>query len=219
MTTRKRGKTVIAFDFDGVILNGMKFHGILAADVMNKHFGMPKQEAMRRYHETTGIPFPKQLESIFPKEGPEKIKACADEYIERKVDEVFRKADLFPGVRDALASLKKAGYFLMVTTATETKITEEILKKFGIRMYFTLVWGEEYGNKTEHIKRIQKRMKPRKMIFIDDSPNQMFKAHAITVGMAGSPKSGMHSSKELKDAGADYVIRNLIELVPIVKKI
>ena len=82
-------KVVIMFDLDGTLFDTMGAHADLAADVMAKHLGLSKKSARNKYLATAGVPFPKQLELIFPNAKSAQRNACEQEYVERKMIEVY----------------------------------------------------------------------------------------------------------------------------------
>ena len=212
------GLTAILFDFDGCILDTMKRHGLLAANVMNKYFGMPVETAIKRYHETTGIPFPKQLENIFPNK-PDKWKPCADEYVRRKTEEVFNKAVPFPDVKEMLKALKKKGVLLVISSSTEADMINRIMEKFGLDSYVKHVYGEHEGGKPDHVKDIEEKYNPETVVFVGDSTSDVKmnqKAErVITVGRAGPESSGMLSKEKLIEAGANIATDDLRVLAKI----
>jgi beta-phosphoglucomutase-like phosphatase (HAD superfamily) len=62
------------WDFDGTLVDTMPSHTKLASEVINKHFGLPKEKAKQEYLKTTGSPFDIQLKMIFPKSDGKKKK-------------------------------------------------------------------------------------------------------------------------------------------------
>ncbi len=214
-------KKVLMIDFDGVILDSMKLHGKLASECMTKHLNMPPDESIKRYYATTGIPFSRQLELIFPEENSnikKKIELCEKEYNKRKIKEVFSKATLFPDTATSLKIIKKLGFYCVISTSIERILTENLLKKHQINKYFVFVMGKEEGNKREHIRKIMEH-KPKIIYFIGDSRSDatLNKFGVITIGMTGSKNKGMLSKAELRKSGADYVVSSLAELQTIIK--
>jgi beta-phosphoglucomutase-like phosphatase (HAD superfamily) len=59
-------KVIVMWDWDGTLADTMPAHADLAAMCINAHFGMNIPEARESYLKTTGIPFDRQLEKIFP---------------------------------------------------------------------------------------------------------------------------------------------------------
>lgn len=210
-------------DFDGITLDSMKLHGKLASECMTKHFNMSQDEAIKRYYATTGVPFSRQLRLIFPKNNPsikKKIELCEKEYNQRKIKEVFSKATLFPDTANSLKTIKKSGFYCVISTSTERTLTEKLLKKHQIAKYFVFVMGKEEGDKKEHIGKVME-YKPKIIYFIGDSRSDvnLNKFGVITIGMTGSKNKGMLSKAELRKSGADYVVSSLAELQTIIKNL
>lgn len=210
---------VFMFDFDGCILDTMKKHGLLAADVMHRYFGMPKQQAVVCYHETTGIPFPKQLDVIFPNEPEAKRQACAQEYAKRKIEEVFNKAKPFQDVRPTFEQLHKRGEILVISSSTEAEMIQRLLQKFGLSRFVNHVFGFHEGTKLNHIDIIQQRYNPQTIVFVGDSGSDVklnqHRANVVTVGRAGPRTSGMLSPKQLNEAGANIALHSLLMLTQV----
>ncbi len=59
------GIKVVIFDFDGTIADTMPFLTELAVKLITENYNVSKEEAERKYLETTGMDFASQLETIF----------------------------------------------------------------------------------------------------------------------------------------------------------
>ena len=199
------GKIVVMNDFDGTILDTMEAHGILAADCINRHFGMDLKTAKRRYFETAGVPFHRQLETIFPGDDFEaQRQKCAAEYHNRKIEEVYFQANLFPDVFPYLGMLDDKGAYATISTSTEGPLTSELLIRHDIADAFIAIRGAERGSKPKHIKEV-KIYGPRLILFAGDSRSDMAlsKSEGVTaIGRSGPETKGMLSRGELIEAGA-----------------
>ena len=211
----KNGDILIAYDFDGTVLDTMAAHGRLAADCMHAEFGTEYKEAMRLYYSTTGIPFPKQLEKIYPKGPAEKRKACADNYWNRKTAEVYRATKPFPEIKETLELTGTFAQKSTIASSTEAWLIKELTGKHGLTKYFESIWGCEEGSKQEHIARMRKKYKIAAVIFVGDSTSDVKmkeKGADLTIGKAGPKESGMLSPAELVAAGADYATEDLRDI-------
>ena len=205
-------------DFDGNLLDTMRLHGELAADCMHKHFDMPKDEAVERYHATTEIPFPEQVKKIFPNAEDEQRAACTAEYVRRKFPEVYWLAKPFPDVDETISTLNRMNVLNSIATSTEEELTKEVLSNHGLLDLFELVWGCESGSKEDYLKTL---MDADAIVFTGDSRSDMeaYKTDpkkVITVGRTGDPKSRLLTAEQLYIAGADYVLNDFRELIPLI---
>ncbi len=57
---------VVAFDFDGTIVPSMEAYGRAAARLISSAYSIPEDSAYRQYMDTSGLPFPQQLDIIAP---------------------------------------------------------------------------------------------------------------------------------------------------------
>jgi phosphoglycolate phosphatase len=101
----------VLFDLDGTLLDTMPAFADVAADVIARHHGMPRNAARAAYLATSGIPFFEQLEQIAPAD-PRNAAAVAE--FER--DKLVATAGVEPDARtvDALAALRAKGLRIAV---------------------------------------------------------------------------------------------------------
>ena len=67
---------LLVFDLDGTLIDTMGDYADKAAALIRDHYGTPKDEARRRYFETSGVPFEQQLEQIFPGDDRRRHRHC-----------------------------------------------------------------------------------------------------------------------------------------------
>ena len=212
-------RLVLQNDFDGNMFNTMPLHGQLAADTIYRHFGISRTEAEERYFLTTGPPFHKQLEIIFPDAKEKERELCATEYHERKISEVYDNAQPFPEVKDFLQKVH-GKYPLLIATGTETPLVSSLLDRHELLPYIDAVWGCEYGSKGERIGRAKKLFRPDIVIFTGDSASDVALSripNVVTVGRTGDQR-GMLSREKLSSGGATRVMESFEELFGIIKQ-
>lgn len=193
------------FDFDGTLIDTMSAYSKLAAEVINKYFGINKKLAYKKYKETTGLPFEKQLESIFPgKEHKQKREKCAKEYVNRKVvDRKIVEALPMKGAIELLKSLKKRGFKQFILSGTERKIISNFLKRNKIS--HIPIFGKESGTKKEILMFLRKKFKNKKFLLVSDSLNDLLLPVDIKVGIYKTKKE----KEWLLKANPHYLIRDL----------
>ena len=87
-------KKAIVFDFDGTLVDTMQIFADVASRLIFEHYGLDKDAARQKYFETSGLPFCKQIEIIFPGHSSnekvastyevEKIEATSDIIMDRE---------------------------------------------------------------------------------------------------------------------------------------
>lgn len=206
-------KPLILWDFDGTLVDTMLEHIKLAREVISKHFGIKKEKAEKLYLETTGLPFEKQLEIIFPgKKFKKQRNFCAKEYTERKIKEVYGKIKPIKGALEILRKLSKLKYRQFILTGTEKALVQKWLQKNKISGVNVL--GKEKGQKKDHIK-ILRRKYPRKRLFlVSDSLKDLTLPVEIKIGFFKTEKE----KKWLIKAKPNFLINNLKLVEKILKK-
>jgi len=165
---KKRKNFLILLDFDGTLVDTMASHTSLASEVIAKHFVISKKWAEKEYTKTTGIPFDRQLEIIFPGEKYKgKRVKCAQEYHKEKLKKVYLKTLPTKGTLETLKKLQKLGYKQLILTGTEEWIVKKWLKEKKILKIE--VWGKESGIKQDHIKVLRKKFPKEKFLIVSDS--------------------------------------------------
>lgn len=213
--------TAILIDFDGTLFNTMGKYTELATDVMAKHFGISRREAKRIFLAKAGIPFQELLENVFSKAGRTEILSCAKEYDARKIKEVYGAAKPFREVKQALQAIRSNGFALFVSSSTESTIIEPLLKKYGLRDYFSDVFGLNHGVKRNHIESVLTKGGFERACFVGDSKvdaalgKRFASGTVFTIGKAGKKRQGMHKKRTLLKAGATFVTPDLRSVATI----
>ncbi|MDO8519289.1 MAG: HAD hydrolase-like protein [Deltaproteobacteria bacterium] len=164
----------VVFDFDGTLVDSMGGFATVASGVICKHFGKTRAWGHTRYLETSGLPFPFQLEKMFP--GDLRIPEAVAEYDRIKI-ESYGKASFFPDVKPALEWLCDQGVGLAISSNNDFAILE---KKLGpLASLFDCVAGFEPGflKGDKHFEWIRARLRDPAMIFIGDSLHDAVMAH------------------------------------------
>jgi phosphoglycolate phosphatase-like HAD superfamily hydrolase len=129
---------------------------------------------------------------------------------------------LFPEVEATLASLKSKGYLLIFSSLTPRPAVEARLEAAGIRAYFEIALGTfppEGITKADHprMAREQLGMSDQEFalaaVYVGDGEGDM--ALAKAAGIVAVGRLTDNNEEELRKAGADYVVRDLTELEPL----
>lgn len=165
---------IAVFDWDGTIVNTMDAHADLAAECISQCFGMSFVEARKHYLATTGIPFDKQLEKIFPgKEFEDARKACAKSYHGLKGICVYGDPKMFPGIPDIIDHGRKEEIPIMISSSTEEAVIKKWADDHGL--FFSAIFGRESGTKKDHIELLRELYSGNdvRIVFFSDSSGDM----------------------------------------------
>lgn len=175
----------IIFDFDGTIANTMPFLTELAVRLMTETYDISKNEAKKRYLETTGLAFANQIELIFPNHPNNHEVATTFE--SRKLEGIFAHS-IFSEVIPTLKYFKNKGIKTFICSSTK----QEIITKYArLNKIDDLVDGL-FGYKSDFRKGAQidfvlqhYKLQPSEVLFIGDSLKDYDFANDKKVGFIG----------------------------------
>jgi len=174
---------VVAFDMDGTLIDDMPLIAGVAADVLHRAFGTPPADAKVHYFATTGMPFEAQLAQLYP-DVPVALRAqTARLFHERKVREAYAFAKIFPEVPRLLKRLDQERWTLVVSTGAEREVSELLLEREGIRIWFDAVLGSGQGTKREHLAEFRRRYPDVPVFLVGDSRFDLEAARDLHVPM------------------------------------
>lgn len=132
-------KRAFIFDMDGVIVDSEPLHTATKMETFH-HFGIPFEE--RRLEQYAGRTS-KELFSDALADCPTALtwKELADYKHRLYIDRLTHADDIvpIPGVVQLIARLHAKGNLLAVASSTGRNIIEMVLRRFGVRPYFTAV--------------------------------------------------------------------------------
>ncbi len=159
----------IIFDFDGTVANTMPFLTELAVKSITENYTISKEEAKRRYLETTGLDFASQLESIFPNHSNNQEVAAGFE--KRKLEGIFDHP-VFPDVIPTLKYFRNKKIKAVICSSTK----QNIITKYGqlnkIDVLMDNLFGYEQNfRKGDQIDFVLQhyQLQPDKVLFVADS--------------------------------------------------
>lgn len=215
--------THIFFDLDGTLTDPAQ--GITNSFIHAlKFYGLP----IPSYEELCkliGPPLPYSFESTFGFDHDKAMEAVA------KYREYFSTNGLFEnkvysGIPELLQTLKEQGKHLVVATSKPEEYSIKIIEHFGLDKYFDYVCGslmdESRSKKSEVIAYALKRCglgecDKAQVLMVGD------RFHDIEGAKANGLKScgvlfGYGSRQELEKSCADYIVKDINELLEVIKK-
>lgn len=132
--------------------------------------------------------------------------------------------ELYPGVKEALASLQDRGYALVLASSKPEDACRIILEHHGILSYFTEVVGatldSRISSKKEVLEEVLRRMdiqNPKECILIGDTIYDVEGAKDIGMDCIGV-SYGFGRVEELERAGAYCICKDLEEVVRSIER-
>lgn len=154
----------------------------------------------------------------------EELTRVVSHYLMRLPEEVARSSGyhVLVGVEEQLPRLCRGGFLLGITTGALEAAAHIKLARAGLGRFFMFGgYGSDSADRGELTRKAIDRggvicgspLDPRRVLVVGDTPKDIAAARAtdaISVGVA----SGKYSEEELRDAGAEYVLRSLEEDLP-----
>lgn len=211
-------KKAIFFDLDGTLTDSGE--GIINCAILGlQHFGLPipSREELRVF---VGPP----LDQTFIKFGVPEDKA-------REAIDVFRSQYLvtgkfenypYPGIREALQTLKSQGHRLFVATSKPEVTALEVLEKFELTQYFEQIVGATLDGTRSHkadvIAYLLKKLSDvPSIMMVGDTAFDVTgaAAHGIpTIGVSW----GYGKVEDMEQAGAAAIAHDMDELVKLLNQ-
>jgi phosphoglycolate phosphatase len=154
----------------------------------------------------------------------EELARVVSQYLMRLPEEVAQSSGyrVLDGVEELLPRLCRDGFLLGITTGAVEAAAHIKLARAGLNRFFSFGgYGSDSADRGELTRKAIDRagvilgssLDTRRVLVLGDTPKDIdaaHAAHAIAVGVA----SGRYSEAELREAGADHVLRSLIEALP-----
>ncbi len=171
-----------------------------------------------------GLPLDGCFEALYPDEAKETIQLCAETY--RRIFQenlLTKKPQVFPKVKETLSMLKEQGYTLTIASSRWHKSLSELTHDLDIAEFISYLVGADDVEKAKPnpepvIKTLAAMGADASQTLVVGDMNvdilMGLNAGAMTCGVT----YGNGTRKELEDAGADYIINSIDELIEITNR-
>ena len=213
---------LIIFDFDGTLGNTRR-NIVTTMQMVIKELQLPERNEAE-CASTIGLPLAECFRTLFPDIQDELIPHCAETY-RRIFNENLQKItpEAFPGVVKTLKNLKEQGFALTIASSRSRNSLTELTHNMGIADYISYLIGaddvKEAKPKPEPVLKTLAAMQ------FDASETLVVGDMAVDILMgsnAGTKTCGVtwgnETREELNEAGADFIIDRMEELIEIVGK-
>jgi phosphoglycolate phosphatase-like HAD superfamily hydrolase len=216
---------IFGTDYDGVIINIEPQKATAFGSLLNKEWGVDKNEAENLWHATGGTSRRYKFDYCFKKQfnknlTDEEYMVIGEKFGSLLRKEYYPKLELLPGALDLLKFAKKNFDFTFVSSGVPMKEIQYLVNINELSEYFNLVLGTDntYKTKNDHFQRIIAEQKPELIIYIADGPEDMRIAKEFELVKAIGVATN-HSKEELLNAGAKNVVNNLDEGLLLIKSL
>lgn len=171
-----------------------------------------------------GLPLDGCFEALYPDEAKETIQLCAETY--RRIFQenlLTMKPQVFPKIKETLSMLKEQGYTLTIASSRWHKSLSELIHDLDIAEFISYLVGADDVEKAKPnpepvIKTLAAMGADASQTLVVGDMNvdilMGLNAGAMTCGVT----YGNGTRKELEDAGADYIINSIDELIEITNR-
>ena len=212
---------LVIFDFDGT-LGDTRRNIVRTMQMTIAELHLPNRSE-EECAATIGLPLVGCFETMFPDLQKENVQTCADTYRRIFAENLQTlKPQLFPRVKETLTQLSEQGYTLTIASSRSHASLVELTNDMGIAACISYLIGADDVEKA----------KPAPEPVLNTLDALRFEAsQALVVGdmavdilmgaNAGDKTCGVTwgngARKELEQAGADYIINSIEELIEVLK--
>jgi phosphoglycolate phosphatase len=214
-------KGLIIFDFDGT-LGDTRRNIVTTMQMTIAELHLPNRSE-EECAATIGLPLAGCFKTLFPDIQDELIPLCAETY--RKFFNENLKTiqpEAFPGVVETLSILHQKGFTLTIASSRSRNSLTELTRNMGIADYISYLLGAD--DVKEAKPKPEPVLKTLADMHYDADETLVVGDMAVDIQMganAGAKTCGVTwgngTRDELVQAGADYIIDNMEELLGIVK--
>lgn len=209
----------IIFDFDGT-LGDTRHNIVVTLQATMRDLGL-EVRSVEECVSTIGLTLEDSFLTMYPAMGREEAQRCVAYYRDifyRSIDELMPQS--FDGVHSTLAELHRRGVTMSIASSRSTPSLILFMKNMGIADYFCYTLGSDsvlrHKPDPEPVNNTLTKLnlRPSEVIVVGDMPVDIAMARNASVRSVGVTY-GNSSRSELMEAGADYVIDSIEELLSI----
>ena len=212
------GKAVL-FDCDGVLVDSEPALARIAAIAL-VDFGAPaKPEDFKPY---IGTGEDRYLGEVLKKYNVEYTQAVKQHVYEKYIELADDFVESFAGVRELLEELKNSGYRMAVASSADMIKVEANLKVLSVsdNMFDAVITGSDIERKKPFpdiylLAAARCNTEPSMCYVVEDAVSGIQSAKAA--GMIAIGFTSAHSADELREAGADYIIDSMSEVMSVLR--
>lgn len=213
-----------AFDLDGTLLDSASS---IVGNVLECWeacgFPVPEPDDVRRI---IGLPWNESVEALLPGAGEKEFKQIRQYHEDVKNGirtRTPRSQKLFPGVEDMVDEVERSGYLLAIITSRSGGRLESLLEENRILRRFVVLKTADDGPGKPNPDLMFQALKEtgvdrQNAIMIGDTTFDMQMARSARTAALGV-SWGVHDDHELREAGAQHVAENMIEILPSIQRL
>ncbi|HVP58499.1 MAG TPA: HAD hydrolase-like protein [bacterium] len=209
---RAKPRRVVIFDFDGTIADTMPFLVDLAARLLVARYGLGDTEARKAYVDTTGLPFCRQMEIIFPGNP---LNAATIEEFEAEKRNHLADFKFFADAKPVVAELRKHGIKVCLSSGNVEGIIEPVLVSRGLVVDLVMGWRPGFEKGPDHFRFAATTFGVAlgEMLFVGDSLKDGLAAK--TTGVNFIARAGLVDLEELeRQLPGTPAVNSLVEILP-----
>ena len=214
-------KGLIIFDFDGT-LGDTRRNIVTTMQMTIEELHLPNRSE-EECAATIGLPLARCFRTLFPDLQEELIPRCAETY-RRFFNENLKtiQPEAFPGVVEILAILHQKGLILTIASSRSHNSLTELTRNMGIANYISYILGAD--DVKEAKPKPEPVLKTLADMHFDAAETLVVGDMAVDIMMganAGARTCGVTwgngTKDELEDAGANFIIDKMEEILAIVE--
>lgn len=213
--------SLVVFDFDGTVFDSEK--GIVNCILYAlKAYGI-KEDNPDRLQCFIGPPLIDAFKDVY-KVNDEMAHKLVEKYRERYRETGYGECELYDGILEVLADLKKAGCKIGIASSKPQLFIEKILKLFSMTECFDVIVGTGFS-KDEPTKdmlilramELANEVDKTRVAMVGDRHFDINGANKVGVTSVGV-EYGFGSKEEFEKAGADFIVKDVKELAEFLLK-